>query len=135
MTIYGEQESRSSKADILEKWGRMLEVIHSVLMKGESLVILGDLNRHVGSDHLGITGNHEKITYGGSLIRDFIETGKMILVNNTEKAEGGPFTRKDPSSPDDDSKKSCLDLCMVSKDLYRYVEKLVIDEEEKYEMG
>ena len=98
------------------------------------MVILGDLNKHVGSDHLGVAGNHDKVTYGVTLVRDLIENGDMILVNNTEKAEGGPFTRKDPSNPHDDNKKSCLDLALVSKDLFRYIDKLLIDKEEKFEM-
>ena len=135
MTVYGDQKSRSSKPAIFDKWGRVLEVVYDVLTKGESLILMGDMNRHVGSDHLGVANNHDKVTYGDSLIRDMVETEDMILVNNTEKAEGGPFTRKDPSNPNDDSKKSCLDLCLISKDLYRYVDKLVIDKEEKYEMG
>ena len=49
--------------------------------------------------------------------------------------EGGPFTRKDPSFPNDEKKKSCLDLVLISKDLYRYVEKLFIDKNERLEMG
>ena len=105
MTIYGEQESRTSKTDIEEKWGRILEVIYNVLAKGESLVIMGDLNKHIGSDHLGVKGNHDKISFGGSLVRDLLDKGDMILVNNSEKAEGGRFTQKDPSDTNDDEKK------------------------------
>ena len=134
LTVYGEQENRTPKQIIVEKWGRLLEVIQGVLAKKESLVILGDMNKHIGSDHLGVAGNHDKVTYGGTLVRDLIENGDMILVNNTEKAEGGPFTRKDPSQPQDDNKKSCLDLALVSKDLFRYIDKLLIDKEEKFEM-
>ena len=59
-----------------------MEVIYNVLAKGESLVVMGDLNRHIGSDHLGVNGNHDKISFGGSLVRDLIDTGDVILVNN-----------------------------------------------------
>ena len=135
MTIYGEQENKTSRTDIMERWGRILEVIYSVFARGESLIIMADLNRHIGSDHLGVSGNHDKISYGGSLVRDLIDTGDVILVNNTEKVEGGPFTRKDPSFPNDEKKKSCLDLVLISKDLYRCVEKLFIDKNERLEMG
>ena len=48
---------------------------------------------------------------------------------------GGPFTRKDPSNTNDENKKSCLDLCLVSKDLVRYIDKLVIDKNDEFEMG
>ena len=88
LSIYGEQEGRSQKAEIFEKWSKILDVIYSVLARGESLIVLGDLNKHIGSDHLGVVGNHEKISYGGTLVRDLIEAGDLILVNNTEKAEG-----------------------------------------------
>ena len=135
MTIYGEQESRVSKTEILEKWKRILEEIYNVLSRGENLVILGDFNKHIGSDHLGVYGNHDKITYGGSLVRDLVNSGDIILVNNTNKCEGGPFTKKDPSDPNNDNKKSCLDLCLVSKDLFRYIDKLIIDKNEQFEMG
>ena len=124
----------TSKSTMLERWGRVLEVIHGVLANKESLVVLGDFNKHIGSDHLGVAGNHNKITFGGSLVRDLIDNGDVILVNNTNKAEGGPFTRKDPSNPQDENKKSCLDLALISTDLYRYVDRLVIDKEEKYKM-
>ena len=107
-----------------------MEVIYNVLAKGESLVVMGDLNRHIGYDQPGVNGNHDKISFGGSLVRDLIDTGDVILVNNSEKAEGGPFTRKDPSDPNDDKKKSCLDLVLISKDLFRYVNKLFIDKKE-----
>ena len=42
-------------------------------------------------------------------------------MNNTDKAEGGPFTRFDPEFPNDPSKKSCLDLAIVSRNLFPYV--------------
>ena len=76
MTIYGEQENKKSKSDILEKWGRILETIYGVLNNGESLVIFGDLNKHIGSDHLGVAGNHDKISYRGSLVRELLDTGE-----------------------------------------------------------
>ena len=135
MTIYGEQETRSSKAKILEKWGKILDEINSVLCKGESLIIMGDLNKHVGSDELGITGNHNKVSYGGSLVRDLVQRGDLILVNNSEKTTGGPFTIYDPSKPSEDEKKSCLDLALISTDLFRYVDKLIIDNDGQYPIG
>ena len=97
LSIYGEQEGRSQKAEIFEKWSKILDVIYSVLARVECLIVLGDINKHIGSDLLGVFGNHEKISYGGSLVRDLIEAGDLILVNNTEKSEGVPFTRLDPN--------------------------------------
>ena len=49
------------------------------------------------------------------------------MVNATSKAEGGPYTRYDPSNPKDDSRKSALDLIIISKELVKYVEVMKID--------
>merc|ERR1711954_157649 len=53
--------------------------------------------------------------------------GEYILVNGTSKTVGGPFTRYSPEDPDDDNKKSMLDLVIASKNLFRYIIKLEID--------
>ena len=61
------------------------------------------------------------------MVRDFISTDKYILVNGTNKVVNGPFTRYDPSDPKCKNKKSCLDLAIISKDLLKYLVKLVVD--------
>ena len=91
--------------------------------------MIGDLNRHVG--HL-IDGNHEKVSIGGKLIEEFLSNSKYVLVNGTNKVEGGPFTRIEPSDPDSDAKKSCLDLMFVSKSLFKFIDKVKIDTERKF---
>ena len=60
------------------------------------MVILGDINKHVGDI---IEGNHDKVTFGGRLIKKLLETEKYELVNSTKKVVGGPFTRYDPADP------------------------------------
>ena len=58
-----------------------------------------------------------------------LEDGKYILVNNSRKCTGGPFTRVDPS----DSKiKSCLSLVIISAGLQEFVEELRIDEKREF---
>ena len=47
---------------------------------------------------------------------DFIASDKYCLVNATDKCTGGPFTWCDPAAPDDDDRKSLLDLCIMSQD-------------------
>ena len=58
---------------------------------------------------------------------DLISSDKYCLVNATEKCTGGPFTWYDPAAPEYDAQNSVLDLCIVSQDLYKYVESLKID--------
>ena len=81
----------------------------------------GDQNKHVGDI---IDGNHEKVTFGGQLIRNMLKSDKFVLVNSTSKVIGGPFTRYDPSDPKCDIKKSCLDLAIMSKELLKYLDKM-----------
>ena len=45
---------------------------------------------------------------------------------------GGPFTRFEPSCPDDITKQSCLDLVIVSKRLVPYVERVLIDSKKEF---
>ena len=61
------------------------------------------------------------------MVRDLLNTGKYTLVNATVKAKGGPFTRYDPSNPKDECKKSALDLIIISKELNKFVEVMIID--------
>ena len=54
------------------------------------------------------------------------------MVNSTDKTEGGPFTRFDPSDPQCTSKKSCLDLAIISRELMKFVDRLVVDSKMKF---
>ena len=60
-----------------------------------------------------------------------LESGEYMLVNNTTKAIGGPFTRVDPHDPDNLEKRSLLDLCIVSKNLFPFLNIMIIDKERK----
>ena len=90
-------------------------------LKGESVILLGDLNKHVGDI---IKGNIDKISFGGTLIRELLDTGKYLLVNASSKVVGGPFTQFDPANSD---RILCLDLVLISKELSKYVYRLTID--------
>ena len=79
--------------------------------RGEELILVGDLNKAVGNDEFGVEGNHPKISFGGSLVRSLISSGQYILINNTKKCTGGPFTWTCSSNPEI---RSCLDLVIVN---------------------
>ena len=53
-----------SKIEILENWVRMKAEIREIKNRDEGLVLIGDLNRAIGSDHLGVEGNHDAVSYG-----------------------------------------------------------------------
>ena len=76
--------------------------------------------------------NNEKLSFGGKLVQELIESEDLILANNTDKLHGGPFTRYNPSDPKANDKKSCLDLVIMSKELLKFVDKLIIDNGRKW---
>ena len=124
INIYGQQESRAGKEAILGSWYRLMNDLEGIQSKGEGCLLLGDMNRKIGNDWLGVMGNKPEISKGGELIRDLLESKEYVLINNTELAEGGPFTREDPGNADN---KSCLDLCIVSVNILPYVKRMFID--------
>ena len=124
LNIYGSVESRTSNDSVLEKWDYMLDIVSKIASKGEWLIIIGDLNVHIGS--LVQSNMKTDISFGGQLVKDFVSSGDYILVNSSEKVTGGPYTRIDPAFPHNES---VLDLCIVSRELYAYLDKLVIDKE------
>lgn len=97
--------------------------------KGEYFCLIGDLNRHIGKI---IPGNRDKVTFGGKKIVHLVESGMYKVINASELVIGGPFTRYDPSDPFNDSKKSALDLCIVSAELSEFVDTFEIDSERKF---
>ena len=104
-----------------------MQEISKIEARGEYVCLIGDFNRKIGD--LVPRNNSESESYGGSLIRQLIETGRYILVNASDKVKGGPFTRYDPGDPNNNSKKSVLDLVIVSSELENYVESLEIDKD------
>ena len=97
--------------------------------RNEESILIGDMNKLVGNGPLGVKDNNVKVTFGGKLVHQLLQDGKYILLNNSDKCAGGPFTRIDPSNP---NIKSCLSLVIVSAGLEDYVEELLIDKERKF---
>ena len=126
INLYGAVESRSTNEKINERWNRVREQVTRIEGSGELVVIIGDLNAHVGNM---IEGNDMKVSHGGKLVKEFVESGHYTLLNATNKAKDGPFTRVDPG---DVEKKSALDLCIISAELFPYVESLIIDKNKSF---
>ena len=119
INLYGSQESRLTVDEIKENWETILEEIIKIESRGENLLMIGDANRHVGSI---VPGNHQKTTVEGRLLIELLEEGNYVLINACEDlTHGGPFTRYDVGDPDNDNKKSVLDIVVVSKSLVRYI--------------
>ena len=105
--------------------------------RNEGLILIGDLNRAVGSV---IEGNNSTVSPGGQLVRDLLEQEQegqeeeeqrkeYFLLNSSNMAEGGPWTWV---SRADSLIRSCIDLCIVSANLMPYVTKVVIDSKQLF---
>ena len=88
------------------------------------------INRHVGSI---VPGNHAKTSVGGKLLIDLLNDGNYVQINVLDEVtSGGPFTRYDVGDPNNDAKKSLLDVVIASKALVPYIQKLYIDSKLKW---
>ena len=50
VNIYGQQESRTGKDEITASWLRLRKDLEEIEDRGEAVLVLGDLNRAIGSD-------------------------------------------------------------------------------------
>ena len=116
--------ARSRKAGRQQNWVKIMNEIKQIKDRGEGLILIGDMNRAIGSDKLGVKGNNSEVSFGGSMIRDLLEQEEeekqeqdeeqrkqYYLLNSWEHMEGGPWTWL---SRVDSSIKSCLDLVILS---------------------
>ena len=131
INIYGDIESRTPVDVIDNKWEEILKEISKIEAREELLILIGDLNKHVPMTN-SKSDTKKKASHGGKLIEELLENEDYILVNNTDKTKGGPNTRYSPEDPNDESKKSALDLVIVSKSLFQYILKLEVDRELKW---
>ena len=92
VNIYGSQEGRTDKDEIEKSWLRLMEDVKQIEERNEDVVIIGYLNRAVGTGAWGVKGNKDKISLGGQLIRDLIKTDRYVLINNMDLVQGGPWT-------------------------------------------
>ena len=130
INLYGSQESRLTVEQIRDHWEVIMEEVVKIESRGENLLLIGDVNRHVGSI---VPGNHAKTSVGGKLLIDLLNDGNYVLINALDEVtSGGPFTRYDVGDPNNDAKKSLLDVVIASKALVPYIQKLDIDSKLKW---
>ena len=126
--VYGRIESRAGNEKILEGWKQFLAELKRIQVKQEAILILGDLNRAVGDGEMGVEGNKDQVSYGGSIIRDLIISGDFVMLNNLSLTTGGPWTRVCPGT----GRKSCLDLAIGSRNLVPFVKMMMIDSSRQF---
>ena len=129
VNIYGQQESRTVDSEIEKAWLRLMKHINEIEMRNEAVIIIGDMNRAIGTGQYGIKGNKSTVSFGGNLIRNILKDGKYVLLNNLDIVKGGPWTWTDRR---DKNRKSCLDLAIMSSCLLPYLDRVEIDKDRNY---
>ena len=87
INIYGDNESRTP-VDVLDrKWEEILQEVSKIEARQEETIIIGDLNKPLKSNK-----NVRKESHGGKHIRELLESGEYVLVNETNRVVGGPYT-------------------------------------------
>ena len=124
--VYGYIESRTDMTTI-EDWYFELEKSYSK-WQDQNVMIIGDINAHIGNDEQGIEGNDEKINKSGEIIRSFIERRDLKIMNNDNICTG-KWTREDPNGG-----KSILDLVISNNNLSNLITKMNIDEDHKLKL-
>ena len=115
--IYMPQESRTLVHKLREIYESIEAEIADAKQKGESVLIMGDLNCKVGEE---INGNTKEITKGGRLLLKMLRKFKMKMVN-AEKCCEGVWTRAEGTC------RSILDYVIVFEEDIHLVQKMVID--------
>ena len=121
--VYGQIESRTGSEKVLEGWKQILKELITIQSKKEAILIIGDLNRAVGDGMAGVVGNRGLVSFGGSLVRELIDSGEYFMLNNLSLTTGGPWTRVCPGT----GRSSCLDIAIGSINLKPYVKMMTID--------
>ena len=122
--LYGLHETRSNNEEI-DRWFYKLE---SSIAKwtDEPILIIGDMNAHMGNDDQGIDKNHNEINKNGKWWRNLIDRREIILINNTDMCTG-KWTRTSATG-----KKSILDLVLCNYQMCHSVKRMHIDEVGKW---
>ena len=95
VNIYGQQECRTPNDQIYESWLRLCKDLNEIEMRGEAVLIMGDLNRAMGGDDQGVLGNHDRVSYGGQLLRDMVKERNYTILNNLAEGNHGHGFREE----------------------------------------
>ena len=90
-----------------------------------NILMVGDMNAHIGSDDEGITGNNDRIGTNGKEYRRFWKERDLVLCNNTSKCQG-KWTRVEGGS------RSILDLTIATEGAFNLIKTVEVDEKNRY---
>ena len=126
--VYGYSGESRVEEDEIDEWYYSLEKEISKYTE-EKVIIVGDLNAHIGNDEDGIEGNIEKINQNGKLLRSLVERRCLFVINATEKCIG-KWTREDPNGG-----RSIIDYVIANENSVDNIENMQIDDEHEFKIS
>ena len=66
INVYGCQKT-VPVATIEDKWNKILSEVVKIEMKGENVLLLGDMNVSIGNDTWGVKDDHSDVSTGGNI--------------------------------------------------------------------
>ena len=72
--------------------------LKTIQNEGYDVILVGDFNGHVGNDLEGVEGNKADINSNGRLLRSFVDTNNLTMLNADKQICSGIFTRSTANS-------------------------------------
>lgn len=126
--VYGLHEGKATD-DEIENWHYEFEKQYCKYAD-EPVIVIGDMNAHIGNDEEGVEGNHQRINKNGRKWRDIIDRRNLTLVNSMETCVG-KWTRTDKRN----NTNSIIDLVIVNEEMQGKITGMRIDEEKKLSLA
>ena len=123
--MYGiASEGRAEKGEI-EEWYNDLETQLIKYMENP-VIIIGDMNAHIGNDSEGIIGESPYINKNGHMLRNLVKRRNLTIINKKEICKG-KYTREDPSGS-----KSIIDYVICNQIATENIKSMEIDEDHNF---
>ena len=87
INIYGQQESRTPREEILESWLRLREDLVRIANSGEAILIGGDLSRAVGSEQSWANRGKPKTKVPVGVTDNVEDIDRALIVKESKRME------------------------------------------------
>ena len=101
----------------------------TIQQEGFDCIILGDPNGHIGNDARDIEDYAPDVNYNGTLLRDFILSTNLVLLNADKTRCSGVTTRRTMNSS------SCLDYVLADTGANESIVSLTVDSDKEVLWG
>ena len=126
---YGPQEC--SPLIVRENYRNTVEAqVECAYLAGCMVLIAEDANAKLGPEL--IANDPHTMSENGKLLASTIQRQNLFVVNNSDRCQGGPITRRRNVKNKADPEASCIDFIITSMDLAKELDNALIDSNELY---